>query len=124
MPMQLVMDFPGSRPYRASRCLIPNTVSPSKPPFIVSRRIKVIYKKLRNYWGWADHNKFAIEIHVGLKGKKKLEVLIHEATHLCSPEATEQEVVRISTLITRMLWKEGVRFVDNTDEHDLQDGKK
>lgn len=38
-----------------------------------------------------------------------LDTLIHESLHEAQPEITEEGIVRISRLISRILWREGYR---------------
>ena len=51
-----------------------------------------------------------------------LEVLIHELLHLTNPKDSEQTIIRKSVLITKVLWKEGYRKIDDTIDLPLQDG--
>jgi hypothetical protein len=44
--------------------------------------------------------------------------------HLLNPEDSEAEIVRKSVALTKILWKEGYRRVDNHDKDLLQDGSK
>jgi hypothetical protein len=89
------------------------------------KKIKVIYTKMwrRGVWGMAYHDDYIIEIDERAKGKKKLELLIHEASHLLLPEKEEEDIVKISVAITKLLWSEGYRCIDNTDIEPMQDGK-
>lgn len=72
-------------------------------------KTKVVYKRLRNYWGYAliDENK--IELCQGLRGKKHLEILLHEKVHLFFPDLEERAVLRIGKDMSELLWKEGYR---------------
>lgn len=74
-------------------------------------------------WGMAYHDECLIEIDERAKGKKKMELLLHEASHLLHPEKTEEEIVKISVAMTKLLWSEGFRCIDNTDIEPMQDGK-
>jgi len=87
-------------------------------------RIKVVYTKLgrEKVWGLAHIGDNLIELDARLKGKKHLEILVHEAVHLLLPEADEEEVVRVSVALTLLLWAEGYRRVDGDEEIFLQDG--
>ncbi len=84
---------------------------------------KVIYKKLgRNrVWGFADPDKQIVEIDPRAKGKKHLEILVHESLHLLLPDYTEEAIVRISVKLTNTLWREEYRRVDHTDSQPMQD---
>ena len=91
------------------------------------RRIRVKYlKKLKlgkkNVWGLADESKLLIELDEKLKGKKHLEILTHEVLHLLLPDASEQEVERMSIDLINVLWREGYRRVDDQESDPLQDG--
>lgn len=54
------------------------------------------------------------------KGIKKIEVITHEALHILMPGMAEDDVVRVSAIMARTLWHEGIRPVEN-DVHRLQD---
>jgi hypothetical protein len=90
------------------------------------KRIKIVYKNLskRHVWGLADTDKSTVELHTTLKGKKHLEILTHETLHILLPQYTEEEIVRISTNLTQVLWKDGYRKVDNSNLIPMQDGSK
>jgi hypothetical protein len=87
-------------------------------------KIKVIYKKLgrERLWGEANFDDNSIVIDSRLKSKKHLEILTHEALHLLLPAANEEEIVRISTALTKVLWKENYRRIESDDNIPLQDG--
>lgn len=87
------------------------------------KRIKIKYCKLgkQKVWGFA-HSDGLIEIDERLKGKKKMEIIIHEVMHLLNPMDDEEEVVRKSVLLTNTLWHEKYRVVDNTNNIPMQDG--
>lgn len=86
------------------------------------RKIKVEYKKLAKNWGWCHFTH--IELDTRLKGKKHLEILIHEALHFLFPAAEEEEIEEKSIRLTNTLWHEGYRRIDNDTSEELQDGKK
>jgi hypothetical protein len=90
------------------------------------KHIRVVYKKLlhRKIWGLADLDEFIIEIDDRAKGKKKLELLIHEGAHCLLPEMEEKDIERIGVVLAKLLWREGCRFVDNDNSEKLQDGTK
>ena len=89
-----------------------------------SNRIKVIYKKLgrEKAYGLADHE--AIHIDTRLKGKKHLEIMIHESLHYIYPDKSEEDIVADSIKLTNTLWHDGYRKVDNQNDDKLQDGTK
>ncbi len=53
-----------------------------------------------------------------------LEVLIHELMHLTNPGDDEKTIIRKSIILTKVLWKEGYRKIDDTIDLPLQDGSK
>jgi len=89
-------------------------------------KIKVVYSKLGRdgVWGYAHGDNNSIELDTRLKGKKHLEILVHESLHIIHPEMTENEVEIKSITLTNLLWKEGYRRVDNSNSIPMQDGKK
>jgi len=70
---------------------------------------KVVYKRLRTYWGWAHIAENKIELYHKLKGKKHLEILIHEKMHLLFPDYDEKSIVRMSKDFSKFLWDQGYR---------------
>lgn len=88
-------------------------------------RIKVIYKKLgrEQAHGIAESDGI-IYIDPRLRGRKEMEMLIHETYHLLEPEASEEEVIQKSVILTKLLWRMGYRKVDNSKHLPLQDGSK
>ena len=83
--------------------------------------MKVIRRKLARERAWGlSHSDGIIEIDERLKGRKLLEILIHEAMHILNPEMTENEVVRQSKALTKLLWREGYRWTDNDQSQPLQ----
>ena len=88
-------------------------------------KIKVIYKKLgREQAHGIAESDGVIYIDPRLKGRKLLEIYIHEVTHLLYPEASEEEVIEKSVILTKLLWRLGYRMVDNSKHLPLQDGSK
>ena len=85
-------------------------------------RIKIAYKKLgrEKIWGHADEYPLIVDERV--KGKKKLEIILHESLHRLYPNASEEEVEKNSIILTHTLWHEGFREVDNSNDEPLQDG--
>ena len=86
-------------------------------------RIKIIYKKLgrEQAHGIAESDGI-IYLDPRLKGKKHFEILIHEALHLLNPNDSELAIIKKSITLTKVLWKEGYRRVDDTNDEPLQDG--
>ena len=88
------------------------------------KRIKVIYRRLKKVWGYAVMNTDTIEVDDRAKGKKHLEIMIHEMSHLLWPDESEEAIERKSIIMTNTLWHEGYRRVDNRNDLPLQDGTK
>lgn len=85
---------------------------------------KIIYKKLgrEKLWGEADLEDNSITLDIRLKGKKHLEILTHESLHILLPSYNEEEIVRLSVALTKVLWQEKYRRIDDEDKQILQDG--
>lgn len=85
--------------------------------------IKVVYKKLgkRNEWGNADIDKKIIEIDPRAVGRKKIEILVHEALHIMLSIIDEDAIKLAGAAVTKVLWDEGVRPTDSADHQKLQD---
>ena len=85
--------------------------------------IKVKYKKLgkEKVWGLAD-SQGIIYIDSRLKGKKHLEILIHETLHLLYPDDSEDEIVERSIILTNLIWKQRYRRLEEEKKMRLQDG--
>ena len=86
-------------------------------------RIKIIYKKLgrEQAHGIAESDGI-IYLDPRLKGKKHLEICVHEVLHLLNPTDSELAIIKKSITLTKVLWKEGYRRVDDTNDEPLQDG--
>lgn len=86
-------------------------------------RIKIIYRKLGKEQAYGiSSSDGIIEIDERLKGKKMMEILIHEILHLLNPKDDEKTIIRKSVTLTKVLWKEGYRKIDDTIDLPLQDG--
>jgi hypothetical protein len=86
-------------------------------------RIKIIYRKLGKEQAYGiSSSDGVIEIDERLKGKKHCEILIHEILHLLNPKDDEKTIIRKSVTLTKVLWKEGYRKIDDTIDLPLQDG--
>jgi hypothetical protein len=88
------------------------------------KRFKVIYKNLKKAWGYADLETNEVHMDSRAKGKKHMEIIIHECLHLLWPEESEADIVRKSIMITNTLWFEKYRRVDDRNDLPLQDGTK
>lgn len=78
------------------------------------KKVKVIYRKLgkERALGQADTDSGIIEIDERLKGKKLLEILIHEMLHVQNPEWSETRVLEKSKELSNFLWSQHYRRVD------------
>lgn len=85
--------------------------------------IKVKYKKLgkEKVWGLAD-SQGIIYLDSRLKGKKHLEILIHETLHLLYPDDSEDLIVEKSIELTNLIWKQRYRRLEEDKKMRLQDG--
>ena len=80
-------------------------------------RIKIIYRKLGKEQAYGiSSSDGVIEIDERLKGKKHCEILIHEILHLLNPKDNEKTIIRKSVTLTKILWNEGYRRVDDTND--------
>jgi hypothetical protein len=88
-------------------------------------KIKIIYKKLgREQAHGIAESDGNVYIDTRLKGKKHLEILLHEVLHLLNPIDDEKAIIRKSVTLTNILWKEGYRKIDDSNDMPLQDGSK
>ncbi len=86
-------------------------------------KIKIIYRKLGKEQAYGiSSSDGIIEIDERLKGKKMMEILIHEILHLLNPKDDEKTIIRKSVTLTKVLWSEGYRKIDDTIDLPLQDG--
>lgn len=89
---------------------------------MIQRRIKFKRVKLGRQKIWGDADEYPLLIDERLKGKKELEIYIHESLHYLYPKETEENITKKAILLTNTLWHEGFRKVDNSNEIHLQDG--
>jgi len=93
------------------------------------KKIKVTYAKLGRSKAHGMASGYEIEVDERLRGKKKLEIILHEALHCLFPfpdmdtQAEEDLIAESGAILARTLWHEGVRFVDSEDKTPLQDEK-
>ena len=86
-------------------------------------KIKIIYRKLGKEQAYGiSSSDGVIEIDERLRGKKAMEILIHELMHLTNPKDDEKTIIRKSVTLTKVLWNEGYRKIDDTIDLPLQDG--
>ena len=76
--------------------------------------MEIIYRKLgrEKAWGQAYCGENMIELDVSLKGKHKLEILLHELLHIQNPGWEEDEVIKKSRQLASVLWKERYRQLE------------
>jgi hypothetical protein len=86
------------------------------------RKIKVVYRKLLREKAWGQCHDDGIEIDPRLKGRKHLEIMLHECSHYLWPTDSEEEIIRKSIILTNTLWHDGYRKIDNDESQPLQDG--
>ena len=86
-------------------------------------RIKIIYKKLgrEKAHGIAESDG-VVYLDPRLKGKKALEIVLHECLHILNPQDDEKTIIQKSVTLTKILWKEGYRRADHDESEPLQDG--
>lgn len=86
----------------------------------MNRVKKIHHKKLgqRQAWGLAEFDE--IWIDPVTKGRKRLEIYIHETLHVIFPNMSEETVVEAAKEICRVLWKVNYRQVDNEKGQPLQ----
>lgn len=73
-------------------------------------KTKVEYRKLRTAWGYAYINQNKIILYDKLKGKKHLEIILHEKLHILFPDLDEDAIIRYSRAICDLLWSQGYRM--------------
>jgi hypothetical protein len=76
---------------------------------------KTVYRKMGKHQAFAMYVNNEIHIDTKFKGKKELELHLHELTHYARPDFTEDEVRELSRKFTDYLWREGYRKADNED---------
>lgn len=83
------------------------------------KKIKVVHRKLgrEKAWGIADDY---IELDERLRGKKHLEILLHESLHILFPNMAESAVIDNSIVLTNTLWSQHYRRIDNDTSQRLQ----
>lgn len=52
-----------------------------------------------------------IEIDPRLEPRQWLSTLVHEAVHIAFPDADERSVARAERIVTRILWRAGIRRI-------------
>ena len=88
-------------------------------------KIKIIYRKLgKEKAHGIAYSDGVIELDSRLKGRKRLEITIHEILHLLNPEDEEEEIIRKSVTLTKLLWSDGFRRIEKSTIEPYQDGTK
>lgn len=89
------------------------------------KRIKIKYAKLGKIkaYGLADSDG-AVYVDMRLKGKKHLEICLHESLHILFPELEEEDIIKYSIILCNTLWYERYRRTDNDNSQPMQDGSK
>lgn len=59
-----------------------------------------------------DRRSKKIKINKDLKGRLKLEIIIHESLHACAWDLDEEAVTETAKDISRLLYREGYRHKD------------
>ena len=76
-------------------------------------RIKVVEKRLGRIkaYGQAFQGENLIEIDPRQTEKELIDKLIHELLDLAKPEYEEEEIIRISRIVSEHVWKSGYRRI-------------
>jgi hypothetical protein len=83
--------------------------------------IKFIRRKLGKEQAWGQQTGGRLEIDERLRGRKELEICIHESLHYLCEYMSEEEVIRVSAMLTRALWSDKWRRIDDSEHLPLQD---
>lgn len=79
----------------------------------MSRKLILAERKLgrERAVGQAFPDEGLIEIDPRLEPRQWLSTLVHEAIHIAYPNAEERSVARAERIITRILWRAGIRRI-------------
>lgn len=88
----------------------------------LQKRIKFKRVKLGREGVWGHADEYPLKIDDRCRGKKELEIYVHESLHYLFPKLDENSIEKKSILLTNTLWHEGFRKVDNTNDTPMQDG--
>jgi len=80
--------------------------------FAPVKRVKVIHGKFGRERAWGMAEGHTIWLDKRLRGRRRLEITLHELVHLLYPEETEENVDAAGKLLSKVLWKEGWRKVE------------
>jgi hypothetical protein len=76
------------------------------------RKIKLVWRKLRRNQAFGmAYPDGRIEVDPRASARSLLSTIIHEATHVCWPEASETKVARSANAICRVIWEAGYRRI-------------
>jgi hypothetical protein len=79
---------------------------------MTTRRLRIVTRKLGRERAWGQQEPGLIEIDSRLKGRRRLNVLLHEAIHEAFPRVSETGVLNAARTITAALWQQGYRRVE------------
>ena len=77
-----------------------------KKPSIKTTRIAE-----KNVLGYAYQNDFEIEIDPRQSSKEYFNTCIHECFHIWFPDLKEKHIIRLSDMLSEILWRRGYRRV-------------
>lgn len=86
----------------------------------------VIYKKLgrRKAFALVEPGEATIIIDKSVKGRKELEMFIHEGLHIVAPFLDEEYVTGMGAELARVMWAAGFRKTDQDASVPMQDELK
>jgi hypothetical protein len=58
------------------------------------------------------HSDGLIEIDPRQRARDRLDTIIHEASHIALPDASERDVARMARVAARLLWRDRWRRID------------
>lgn len=74
---------------------------------------KTVYKKMgAHVYALFHPDKNVIEIDERLKGKRAMEIHLHEISHWAQPDLREDDIRKLSRKLTEYLWREGYRKIE------------
>jgi hypothetical protein len=76
------------------------------------RKIKIVKRVLKQYWGYAYPDLDKIEIDPRLRSRRYLNTLIHEILHILYPDDSETKISNNADTITHYIWKDNYRRID------------
>ncbi len=81
------------------------------------KKIKIVLCKLgqKQALGTYNKGKNLIEIDQRLKGKRFISTLIHEGLHVALESMTEEEVLRIESIVADIVWR-GLKEKESKDK--------